>query len=817
MQPQTGNVNSKQPQNDDSLRIQDIFYICLAKWQWFLISVMLVLGVAVFYLLRTPAVYTRTASVLIKEDSKGNSVSSDIADFSDLGLFQSGINVNNELFAFQSSALMMEVVKRMNLDVNYYLPGLFNKKVAYWDTLPAIVSFIDFPDNESVSFKLEILPNDSVVLSDIIRGEDKFQNVKGLLSDTIQSPLGCLCIEPTVKYQKGTSHTLYVTKSNLKSTQENYSGRLSVLLVDKKASVINLSLDDHSIQRAEDVLSTLIALYNANWVKDKNQIAISTSQFINERLKLIEQELGSVDNDLSSYKSKNLISDVQAVSDMYMKRSNDVNNQILALNNQLYMTRYVQSYLSDMGNKMQLIPANSGIENPNLEAQISEYNKQLLQRNSVVANSSETNPLVVNMDSTLASLRKAVMRSIANQIIALEAQISSLEHSEEENISRIAANPNQAKYLLSVERQQKVKESLYIFLLQKREENQLSQAFTAYNTRIITPPDGKMIPTAPVRKKIILMALIIGLMIPAAIIYLKEMMNTTIRGRKDLEKLTVPFLGEIPLWWNGKKKKWFSKPEHTEKFMLVAKDNRDVINEAFRVVRANLEFMTESKSTGNVFLITSFNIGSGKSFISMNLAKSLAISDKKVLVIDGDFRHATASAYVNSPIKGVSDYLNGKENQIDKLLVSYVDCEKLKVLPVGTIPPNPSELLMNDRFKQLIDTLRSQFDYILIDCPPVEIVADAQIIEKQADRTLFVIRAGIFERTMLPELEAYYKENKFKNMAVILNGTHGIGNRYGYNKYGYHYGYRYGYNYGYHYGSKNSYGYNDSYSQKTKI
>ncbi|WP_368321892.1 GumC family protein, partial [Parabacteroides distasonis] len=703
--------NIKPGQQDDFLRIQDLLYLCLARWKWFVLSLMVTIGVATVYLLRTPAVYTRTASVLIKEDSKGKSVSSDLESFSEFGLFQSGTNVNNELITFQSPALMTEVVKRLRLDMNYFVPGKFHRQVAYGLTLPVDVTINDLPENESAGFTLKIQPDGTLYLSDFIRnGTDLDEkDVKGSLLDSITTPLGKIIIHTTPNYVKGEAYTLYVGKSSLYNAVNSCSSNLSVSLNSEKASVIDLSFKDNSTQRAEDVLSMLISVYNENWVKDKNQIAVSTSMFINERLGVIERELGNVDEDISSYKSEHLLPDVQAASSMYMAQSSAANAQILSLNNQLYMTRYIRNYLANDANRTQLLPANSGIESANIESQIAEYNKQLLQRNSLVANSSTENPLVVDMDQALASMRGAIIRSIDNQIVTLNSQIKSLRQTEQQTTSRIAANPTQAKYLLSVERQQKVKEALYLFLLQKREENELSQAFTAYNTRIVTPPHGSMLPTSPVHKNIFMVAFALGLLIPVVIIFMRENMNTRVRGRKDLENLTIPFIGEIPLFTRKKKGILGKKPQEV-KAVIVKEGNRDIINEAFRVLRTNLEFMTGKDKTSNVIIMTSFNPGSGKSFLTMNIAVSLAIKGKKVLVIDGDLRHASASSYIDSPDKGLSDYLGGRIDNLDEIIVPDPKHKSMDILPVGTIPPNPTELLFDERLKQTIDTVREQYD-----------------------------------------------------------------------------------------------------------
>lgn len=789
--------NTKPGHPDDFLRIQDLLYLCLARWKWFVLSLVITIGVAAVYLLRTPAVYTCTASVLIKEDSKGKSVSSDMESFSEFGLFQSSTNVNNELIAFQSPALMTEVVKRLRLDMNYFVQGRFHRQTAYGLTLPVDVTIIDLPENESAGFTLEVQPDSTLLLSDFTRNGTDLDgtDITGRLLDSIPTPLGKIIIHTTPNYVKGETYTLHVGKSNLYDAVNSCSSNLSVSLNNEKASVIDLSFRDHSTQRAEDVLSMLISVYNENWVKDKNQIAVSTSMFINERLGVIERELGNVDEDISSYKSEHLLPDVQAASSMYMAQSSATNAQILALNNQLYMTRYIRNYLVNDANRTQLLPANSGIESANIESQLAEYNKQLLQRNSLVANSSTENPLVVDMDQALASMRGAIIRSIDNQIVTLNAQIKSLQQTEQRTTSRIAANPTQAKYLLSVERQQKVKEALYLFLLQKREENELSQAFTAYNTRIVTPPHGSMIPTAPVKNNILLVAFALGLLIPVVIIFMCENMNTRVRGRKDLESVTVPFIGEIPLFARKKKKGVFGKKPQEDKAIVVKEGSRDIINEAFRVLRTNLEFMTGKDKRSNVIVVTSFNPGSGKSFLTMNIAVSFAIKGKKVLVIDGDLRHASVSSYINSPGTGLSDYLNGRIGQLRDVIVTDAKHEHMDILPVGTIPPNPTELLFGERLKEVIDTVREQYDYVLIDCPPIELVADTQIIEKLADRTVFVLRAGLLERGMLAELEKIYEEKKYKNMSLILNGTEGSGGRYGY-RYGYHYGYGSDYHYG---------------------
>lgn len=792
----TPNNPTKPKQTDDFIRIQDLFYLCVSKWYWFVISLAVTISVAVIYLLTTPPVYTRSASLLIKEDSKGNSISDAAGVLGDIDLFQTSTNVNNEMQSLQSPAVMLDVVKRLHLDVSYHTDGGFYKRVLYGKSCPYTVSFNDLRDNESVDFTINPSEKGQVVLTDFSRdGEYLDGEVTATLNDTTDTPVGILIVMVAVDSVTYES-PVYVSRIGYQDATGDYASNLSVSLNDEKSTVINLSFKDVCIQRAEDVLNTVIAIYNENWIKDKNQIAVSTSQFISDRLGVIEQELGNVDENISSYKSEHLLPDVQAAASMYMAQSSETNAQILALNTQLSMARYIRNYLTNATSKNQLLPANSGIESPGIEQQIANYNTAQLRRNDLVANSSEKNPLVVDMDQSLENMRHAIITSIDNHITTLNTQLRSLRQSEQQTTARIAANPTQGKYLLSVERQQKVKEALYLFLLQKREENELSQAFTAYNTRVITPPTGSMIPTSPVKKNIALVAFAFGILIPVVIIFIRENMNTKVRGRKDLESLSVPFVGEIPLAESGKKKKGV----HTSKEIIIRQGKRDIMNEAFRVLRTNLEFILDAKEDKNkasVTLITSFNPGSGKTFLTMNTAATFAMKGKRVLVVDGDLRHGSASAYVGTPKKGLSDYLGKRENNVEDLIVEKENYPGLFVLPVGTIPPNPTELLAEPRLAELMEKMRSRFDYILIDCPPVDIVADTQIIEKLADRTVFIVRAGLLERDMLPQLQSDYDGKRFKNMALVLNGTIG-----GSSSYGYRYGYKYGYGSKSYYNSK---------------
>lgn len=774
----------------------------LSKWRWFLLSLAVCIGLAVVYLLRTPSVYTRTATLLIEDNDKGGSISASEMSFADLGLFQSNTNVNNEIIAMSSPALMQDVVRRLHLDMTYSADGRFHDEVLYGSTLPVTVALNEFTDGESASLTMYVDTSGAVSLYDfrtVLNGENvRYKDVvQGKVGETVETPLGGIVVNPTAFFHRvGSGMEITVSKSTLYGATTAYSSKLTVSLLQKEATVVSLSMKDVSVQRAVDVLNTLISAYNESWVSAKNQIAVSTSAFIDDRLRVIEHELGAVEEDISSYKSKNLIPDLQASSDLYIQQSSETEVKLLELSNRMYMVRYISDYMSREENAFELLPAGTGIESTGIEGQILEYNNKLLERNYLVASSSTSNPLVVDADQALQSMRATILTSLENYTVMLQNQMESLRQQESKATDRIAATPDQAKYLLSVERQQKVKESLYLFLLQKREENELSQAFTAYNTRLITPPVGSIAPTSPARMQILLIAFVLGLVIPMGVFFLKENGNTRLRGRKDLESMSVPYIGEIPMC-DGKKssiryrlRNLTRRGAKNDDVEVVVKEGvRNVVNEAFRVVRTNLEFM-HVPSSGHVYMTTSFNPGSGKTFVTVNVAVSLAIRGRKVLVVDGDMRRATASRLLHSPSIGISDWLSGRETDMDRILFRTDIHENLWMMPVGTIPPNPTELLQDGRLKELFDALKDSFDYIFIDCPPINIVADTQIISKVADRTVFIVRAGLLERSMLPELEADFRDGRYPGLCMVLNGTVSKGGRYGYS-YGYSYGYGY--------------------------
>lgn len=767
------------------------FKYCTKFWGWIFISVVAFTAIAIYYSFRKEPVYERHTDVLIKDEDMGGGTGIASA-FSSLGLISGNTNVNNELISLTSPAVMFEVVKRLDLTNNLIQRKYPHNITLYGKNQPIRVSFPDLDSEQPAQFRMTLQPDGSAELYKFVTYENgkkrKFSEkiTKPAGATSVRTPIGRINIEPYAGFMGKVEEPMdiYVFHQGLMSCVESYTQRLKGDLVDQDAQVIDLSIKGTNVQRSCDILNTIITVYNENWVEDKNRMAVATSSFIDERLKVIQQELGVVDNDISKYKSEHRTPDLEASAEMYLRQNSQVSEELLKANNDLAMTGYLYDYLHNPANAQSVIPITSGTGNNTLEQQISTFNQILLNRNNLVAASSETNPLVQQYDSQLKGLRESIMRAVSAQRSQLTATIRNLQGAKGNTQNDLANAPTQALQLLSIERQQKVKEELYLYLLQKREENELTQTFTAYNTRIITPPTGPVKPIAPKKMLIVVAAFIVGLALPLIALYVAMNSDTKIRNRKDLDNLNVPFAGEIPNV--GKRKNWKKillsrKKNYTanEQPLIVVNDNnRNVINEAFRVVRSNLNMMFGDQEGSEVIMFTSFNPGSGKSFISYNLASAFVLKRNKVLVIDADLRHGSASSFVGNPRSGLSNYLLNKTDDWQNLIIKGREFPAPDVLPIGIMPPNPAELLENGRLGRLIEEAREHYDIIILDCPPTDIVVDTQIIEKYTDRTIFVVRAGLFEKAALAEIEEMYDSKRFKKMSILLNGTEESESRY---------------------------------------
>lgn len=784
------------------LNLKSIVALLLSKWYWFVLSLIITLSAGALYILKTTPLYTRSASIMIKDESKGGNSSTSV-DMSELGISTTKVNLENEINTLKSPSLMADVVDRLTLNDTYSIKdGLRHSQI--YKQSPVIFSVVDSLDNFGVSFKFRVLADNTVKIYDIYEnGQELAEELQAKPGDTIKIGQHKLSvIKPEWNGNEYIGKELNYSHTSVNNMAKGLAASLVAVVRSEKASIIDISITRPTIGEADDILSTLIQVYNERWIKEKNQIAVSTSRFIDERLGVIEKELGSVDSDISSYKASQQVPDVEAAASMYMSQAANAQAQIAELTNQISIAELIRKQLNSDSPDHPL-PTYTGLINADIVSLIGQYNAMVIERNRLLETSSDNNPIIKDKLQALRTLRGTILASIDSYIGTLRLQTSNMRHQQSVATSKMSSTPNQQKYLLSVERQQKVKESLYLFLLQKREENELTQVFTAYNTKTMGAPDGLSIPTFPSRTNIMLIALALGLAIPAAILILREMLDTKIRGKRDLAALSIPYVGEIP---SAVRKPRgfdrFKKKKETPSAMVVEASSRNGINEAFRVLRTNLEYlgMPESEVIENidghhakVIAITSSNPNSGKTFITGNLGKVLALKGQKTLLIDLDIRKASLSTLIGKPENGITEYLIGKADISEILHQDVAGTPELDVIGVGTVPPNPSELLSSRRLDQLIDKLKSVYDYIILDCPPVEIVTDAKVINRLVDLTLFVVRAGLLEKDELPNIQEYYDQGRYRNMAILLNGTD-IHSGYGYHRYGYHYGYHYGYN-----------------------
>jgi len=666
--------------SDSFLTIADLWYLCITRWRWFVISIFICLLFAVRYLLTAPYLYTQSASVLVREEIIGNNATDkNSKEFNEIGLVKQNSNVTDVVRHITSLDVLVKVARTMNPSMS----------------------------------------EDGIV-----------------------------------------------------SMAESIQDRLSAEIESKGSAIINLTYTDFSVTQAERVLYLIIQAYNDKWLADKQQITQNTSLFIDTRLKLLEQDLNTVDDSISAFKSRYGITSLENVSNIYLKQQSEADAEILKLMNQKAMAEYIRSLLEDEASQNQLLLVNSGINNSLIESQITLYNSMLLQMQSHMEYTSDQNPLIINLEKELNSLRKNILSNVINHIRTIDIQLQSLEDYHSLTTSKITSNPEQAKHLISIEREQKVKESLYLYLLQKKEENEINVTYRVPPTQILDIPHGSNKPTSPKRGKILLAAILLGGIMPLAFIFIIVTLDESVRNRFDIEcRGDIPFLGEVPLserdsMLTNLLRRFKLRPANNP--IVVAEGNQSPVNEAFRILRTRLENINNGQTNQNVYMVTSSDEDAGKTFVAMNLALVLAIAEKRVLFIDGDLRKGMASRSWKASGSGLTDYLVGTLDDVKLAFFHPQGYPTLDVLPLGSITSNPTELLSGDLLGDMLRSISPEYDYVIIDAPSTGNLADAEIIEKHADCTLFVIRAGKFKVRNLRNLTE--QEDK-KKRYVVLNGV----------------------------------------------
>lgn len=775
---QLNNLHEEEP----LISLADIWGLIWGHKWWYVASLAFFLCVGVFYLYVTPKVYSRVAKVLIDESNQD-------ATMRNLGVASAGMmrlrsfnSVENEIETFASPDLMQVVVERLGLQTRYVQEQLL-RDVELYRNCPFDARFAGENPHSPYSFKVTPAGEEGFVLSEFRLKDEKFkEEVPGSYGDTLQTPVGKVVLYP-VETDVDFNHPVKVSWTTGMSAAKAFCRNMHIALSGKESSVLVFSINDTYPSRASSILSTLIDVYNEMWINNKNRAAINTTDFINERLVVIEKELGLVEDALKQYKSKNNLTDIKAVAQSYVTESSEYATKAFEVNNQLSIAQYIKEYLNNPANSLSLIPSNLGLTSASVEAQIKEYNDIVLQRDRLLSGGGENNPMVTDLNAALASIRTAILRSIDNLIATLQLQLSKIESQEKQILARMSSNSGQELQLLSIERQQQITQELYMFLLQKREENELAALINVGNTRVIMNPNGSSNPVSPNRMMILFVMIVLGCGAPFGFFLVRKLLDTSIKHKSDLGNLSVPFLAEIPKMG----KDGFNRNECK---VIVKPGSRDMMNEAFRVLRTNVDLMLGKNAGSRVIMFTSFNPGAGKTFSIMNVAASMSLKKSKAIIVDLDLRKATLSQALGKEHTGVAAYLNGKIDDYRP----YVDeiAPDLYHLPVGTLPPNPTELLLTDRFARMVDDLKQEYDYVFLDCPPIDIVADASLITEKADMTIFVLRSGRIDKASIPYIDELYRSGKYSHMAMILNGVEFEQKKYGYGRHGYGYGYGYG-------------------------
>lgn len=769
--------------DSQNLNLLDLLLYLASKWKWFLLSVIVCGSLAWLHYARTPQVYFRTATVIIKDPSNKTSSAAGLDRYDN---FINKVNVANEILQFRSKSLMREVVQRLHADVNYQLKdGLRHKEL--YRTTPVTVTFPNADPESHIRLTVTLKDADTARVLWTDNTGTSVNDVR--LNDTIMTAGGCILLTPTDYCgEKWFGEPVIVEKSPVSAVAAYYRGNLGIRQEEEESSILTLSLKDSSPERAEDVLNTLITVYNEDAINDKNQVAVNTADFINERLIIIEKELGGVESNLESFKRDNQIVDIGSTAGRYMGESQKYNADAMELETQLRLARYIKDYLTDSSKETDLIPANTGIKDIGLESQINQYNTMRLRRDKLIADSSDQNPVVEELNNSLRSLRQSIIRAVDNIIVSINVRLRDAQSYEMRAQLRVAAIPTKERRMLSIERQQKIKEALYLFLLNRREENALSQAMADNNARVVDSPDGSNAPIAPNRNRILLLGILIGIAIPGAGFLMALFMDTRVHNRKDVQgAVSVPFLGEVPLDGKATRGGWKTQQSATDS------DECDhAVAEAMRILRTNMSFMGKKDKRMQVITFTSFNEGAGKSFIARNLAMSFIYAKKRVVILDLDIRKGTLSrAMLSKHHRGMTNYLADPSISVDDVINKGEEGKMPDIIGAGTVAPNPAELLMDERLDSLIVELRTRYDYIIVDNVPVGIIADASIANRIADITLFVVRAGKLDRRQLPDIETLYQEKKLNNMTIVMNGIdpkrwgYGYGYGYGYGHYGY--------------------------------
>lgn len=801
------NPNQMQETQEKSFNVYEIVFKYLVYWPWFVVSVIICVACAYIYMRYSTPVYSVSSKVLIKETDPRSRMTggSAIAALQDVSGFSMTSSFDNEVEILKSVTLANKVVTDMGLYISTSLDRTFGYSLPLYKNSPLDV-YMNPLEAEKLKGAVVLNMKYQSQAGLTVKGEYSVMGVEHQLDEqsfttlpaVLTTPVGVVTINANPEFLPDSTN---VEEIRLRSVivsplaaAKGYSASLSVSPISKTTTIANLTLQTGNTSLGMDYINNLVRQYNNDANDEKNQVASKTAEFIDDRLSIINKELGSTENEMAEFKIKAGLTDIKADAALALEENSKYEQQRIQNATQISLVQFLKDYINNPANKNEVIPANVGLDDQGLSSIIIQYNAMLIERQRLLRTSSENNPAVINLNTSIEAMRTSVRTSVASVLHGLLITKADLDRKATGLETRISSAPQYEKEFLTISRQQEIKAQLYTILLQKREENAITLAATANNGRIIESPLPSSAPVSPKKQMIALAALIIGLGIPVAIIYLRDLLKYKIEDRSDVEKITdVSILAELP------------KAHTAANGTIVIRENHnDIMEEMFRGLRTNLLFMLEKGQ--KVIMVSSTQPGEGKSFVAGNLASSLAFLGKKVIIVGMDIRKPGLNKVFNlsSRTHGITNYLSDPQGV---KLTDMIQCSNispnLDILPGGSVPPNPTELVSRDALDSAIAQLRDKYDYIILDTAPIALVPDSAIIGRVADILLYVCRADVTPKSGYEYINVLKAENKFPKLATVINGIDMSKRR---NSYGYGYGRKYGYGRGYGYG----YGYGES-------
>ena len=767
-----------QLEENDTINIREEIEKYFIYWRWFVVCSMLALIGAYVYLRYSTPAYSASTSILIKDNQKSG-ISAELEAFKDLGIVggSSSNNTDNEIEILKSRKIIGNVVDSLDLRVSYFSEGRV-KQTEIYDNSP--VTFI-FLEKDSVLQKVDT--TFSIVIKDAENYELKDANDKTISShsfnEVVKSKLGTFKIIRASLFEEDVDQNIHITIAQRYKIIDKYRKQITISPVNKNSSVLTLTLNDAVKEKAEDILNVLVNQYNKDAISDKNEVSEKTKDFIDERLAKVGADLSAIQDDVKEFKSKTGSIGLSTEGELALEAVKENSEKLAVIETEQKLASWIKERLTEQAKEDDILPSNLGFTNVNITEAINNYNALILQKKKLVVNAGVKNPQLIELESQINSLKANLMSSLQNLITSLEFQSSQLKRQESQFKSKISSIPVNERIFIDIARQQEIISGLYSYLLKKKEETAISLAVSVPNAKIIDVAYGSNIPVSPKRKIIFLAALLLGLIIPFIILYVKNLLDTKIHNKKDIEEnLSLPFLGDIP------------KSDVKEK-IVIGSENRSSSAEAFRLIRTNLDFMLTSnkRKESKTIFITSTTSGEGKSFISINIAASLAMSGKKTLLMGMDLRAPKVTEYLGlADRKGVTNYITDEDLNLDSLKFNIPEVKGLDIISSGVIPPNPAELLMTKRVENMFTIFKEDYDFIIVDTAPVNLVTDTLLIAKYADMFMYVVRANYLDKRLLAVPQTLYNEKRLPNMAVVLNDTDPK-RSYGYGYGGYGYGY----------------------------